>query len=170
MQTRDDWHPAWWKAEIHGSAWQLVKEAMRRDWQQTKHDLGIGGHELNQQAIDTVLQAGGDQRVPPIDVPNPPQIIGDWNEVESSMDYGYSARREYGAQHPRWTPQLEAKLKEEWIAAQRQATHDWQASVAHVRRAYEFQTAPTMPSAVPVSPMPGAQPATPAGTQTASTR
>ena len=42
------WQPAWWN-DNHASAWDRVKEAMRRDWEQTKHDLHIkGGHELNQ--------------------------------------------------------------------------------------------------------------------------
>ena len=39
------WQPAWWKEE-HAGAWDRVKEAMRRDWEQTRHDLHVkGGHE-----------------------------------------------------------------------------------------------------------------------------
>ena len=41
------WQPAWWN-EGHASAWDRVKEAMRRDWEQTKQDMKMkGGHELN---------------------------------------------------------------------------------------------------------------------------
>src|SRR5581483_8090792 len=51
------WQPAWWN-DGHASAWERVKEAMRRDWEQTKHDLHLkGGHELNQGVKDTVKQA-----------------------------------------------------------------------------------------------------------------
>jgi hypothetical protein len=151
--TTSKWHPLWWKAEVHGTAWELVKEAMRRDWQQTKHDVGVGGHELNQAAADTVLQAGGAQRVPPIDVPNPPKVVGEWPELEPSFDFGYAARREYGPAFPEWSPELESKLRNEWIAAQDQAARDWMAIVAHVRSGYEYDTVPTTkPSATSMWP------------------
>ncbi len=145
MTTTSKRHPAWWNESVHGTAWELVKEAMRRDWQQTKHDLGLGGHELNQHATDTLLQAGGDARVPPIDVPNPPKVIGvveEWLEVEPLVDFGYAARREYGVDHPHWDAMLERKLRSDWIAAQEQAGHDWEAIVRHVRKGYEFVSAP----------------------------
>ena len=33
-ETQDPtWRPSWWKAEVHGSAWERVREAMQRDWQ-----------------------------------------------------------------------------------------------------------------------------------------
>jgi hypothetical protein len=72
-----------------------------------------------------------------------------WNEVASSMDYGYAARQTYGHQRPRSTPELEAKLRSEWMSAQDQATRDWKASVANVRRAYEYDTTPTEASTWP---------------------
>src|ERR1700733_14678984 len=109
--TASKWHPAWWKEETHGRAWALVRESMRRDWEQTKHDLGLGGHELNQSIGDTLKQAGGAEPLPRFDDANPPKEIGEWGDAEALYGYGYAARREFGREHPRWNPEIEAKLK-----------------------------------------------------------
>ena len=51
-----DRQPTWWN-DAQMTAWDRVKEAMRRDWQQTKHDIGMkSGHYLHQNAEDTVKQ------------------------------------------------------------------------------------------------------------------
>ena len=48
-----------------------VKEALKRDLEQTKSDLGIkGAQDLNQDVGDTVKQATGKEPVPPPFVPN----------------------------------------------------------------------------------------------------
>ncbi|ATB31478.1 hypothetical protein [Melittangium boletus] len=48
-----------------------VKEALKRDWEQTKHDLNKKkGTDLNQDVGDTVKQATGKEPVPPPFVPN----------------------------------------------------------------------------------------------------
>jgi hypothetical protein len=47
------------------------KEALKRDWEQTKHDLDKDkGKELNQDLGDTVGQAVGKKPIPPPSVPN----------------------------------------------------------------------------------------------------
>ena len=47
-------------------------EALKRDWEQTKHDFNKdAGKELNQDVGDTVGQAIGTKPVPPPAVPNP---------------------------------------------------------------------------------------------------
>ena len=49
-----------------------VKDALKRDWEQTKHDLpGMEGKDLDQDVDDTVKQATGKEEPPPEDVPNP---------------------------------------------------------------------------------------------------
>lgn len=46
-------------------------EAIKRDWEQTKHDIKKdSGRELNQDVGDTVGQAVGKKPIPPRDVPN----------------------------------------------------------------------------------------------------
>jgi hypothetical protein len=60
--------PSWWRYK-NVSAWERVRDAFRRDWNQTQADFtGSLGHELNQTATDTVKQAVGPGGVPPLDV------------------------------------------------------------------------------------------------------
>lgn len=56
--------PPWW-SEKHNSAWDHAKQALRRDWEQTKADFTANsGVQLNQTAADTVMQATGTAAVP----------------------------------------------------------------------------------------------------------
>jgi hypothetical protein len=41
-----------------------VKEAVRRDWQQTTHDLHIGGHQLSPHVGNTIKHASGAEDIP----------------------------------------------------------------------------------------------------------
>ena len=50
-----------------------VKEALKRDWEQTKKDFGAGGKELDQDVGDTLGQAAGAEPIPPPNVPNAPE-------------------------------------------------------------------------------------------------
>jgi len=48
-----------------------AKEALERDWEQTKHDLpGMEGKDLDQDVDDTLKQATGKEPTPSKDVPN----------------------------------------------------------------------------------------------------
>lgn len=47
-----------------------AKEALKRDWEQTKHDVTRKGTDLNQDVGDTVKQATGKEPVPPRGVPS----------------------------------------------------------------------------------------------------
>lgn len=59
-------NPSWWNDQ-HTSAWDRVKEALLRDWEQTKADLTgqKSGRDLNQDVGDTIKQAAGKQEIPP---------------------------------------------------------------------------------------------------------
>lgn len=60
--------PGWW-TEQHTSSWERVREAFRRDWEQTKADFTAkSGLDLNQGLTDTIKQAAGSAPVPPLDV------------------------------------------------------------------------------------------------------
>jgi hypothetical protein len=49
-----------------------MKEALKRDWEQTKNDFAKkSGRDLNQDVGDTVRQGTGKESVPPLSVPNP---------------------------------------------------------------------------------------------------
>ena len=107
------WKPAVVDCEDYESGWDRAKEALQRDWEQTKHDLHIkGGHQLNQGVGDTVKQAAGKEQIPSNDGPIPPKVIGEWNDIELPIEYGYGrALGRYGAQHTAWSSELETTLR-----------------------------------------------------------
>ena len=130
------WQPSWWN-EHHASAWERVKEAMRRDWEQTRHDVSMkGGHELNQGIGDTVKQATGSERIPSDDRPNPPKVVGDWNDVELPLEYGFAAREQYD-QYSAWSSELEGTLRTEWETGRAKTGRDWRDVREHVKRGFE---------------------------------
>jgi len=136
------WYPSWWK-EVHGNAWDRVKEAMRRDWEQTRFDLHLaGGHELNQGVMDTVDQAAGTQAIPGDDRPNRPKVIGSWEDVELPMGYGYGARQSYGAEHPAWDDTVETALRLEWESGKVTPEHKWDDVKGLVRQGYQYESRP----------------------------
>ncbi len=128
--------PKWW-SEKHTSAWDRVKAALKRDWEQTKADVSSKGRELNQDVGDTVKQAAGKQNIPPANVPNPPDIESgkdsDWSRVESSYRYGVGAREQYGNED--WNDRVESKLREEWNDLKSGRT--WDEVKAAVRRGWD---------------------------------
>jgi hypothetical protein len=127
------WKPSWWREDRHGDAWDRVREAMRRDWEQTLHDVHIkGGHELNQKLDDTVKQMAGNAPLPPIDQPNPAKIVGDWNDVELPLGYGYGARQEMSGS---WND-AEPRLADEWERGRRDER--WTDVRDYVRRGFEY--------------------------------
>ena len=141
MNTNKQWHPTWHKEE-HAMSWDRVKEALRRDWQQTEHDLHLGGHELNQRAGDTFKQATGKESIPSINNANPPKVIGDlsgeWERVEPNVEYGYAARQRYSAKP--WDAEVERDLRTEWESPTNDETktRKWDDVKGYVRRGYDY--------------------------------
>jgi hypothetical protein len=121
--------PKWWTAE-HTSTWERVKEAMHRDWEQTKNDLHLGGRELDQDIDDTVKQVMGTDAIPPRSQPNAPGGMPaqsaptlttpagarlDWQDVETPYAYGVGARMQFN-EYTDWNDDLDRKLQEDWEA------------------------------------------------------
>ena len=135
-----NWQPSWWKKEEHGGGFDRVKEAIRRDWEQTKKDFHAkGGHELNQKVGDTVKQAVGKEAIPNDDRPNPPKVVGNWDDVELPVSYGHGARKQYGADHPKWNDRLEGTLRSEWEAGRQETKREWDDVRQWVKHGYEYQ-------------------------------
>jgi hypothetical protein len=110
MTTAND--PSWWN-DRHTSTWERAKEALRRDWEQTKADFGVGGHELNQGLADTVEQAAGRQATPARNRPNPSDGCDlTWDEAEPAVRFGYSARAHHGGSD--WDEKLDGTLRKDW--------------------------------------------------------
>jgi hypothetical protein len=134
------WKPSWWKEDMHGNAWERMREAMRRDWEQTKKDLHMkGGHELNQNAKDTVKQMAGKEPIPMDDGAIRPKVIGDWDDVELPVGYGYAARQQYGQQYGTWNAELEGKLQSEWEAGKSTTKRGWSDVKDFVRHGFEYR-------------------------------
>ena len=129
-------NPSWWN-DSHVSGWDRTKEALRRDWEQTKADFTDGGHELNQDVGDTVKQASGKQRIPGGNAPNPPDAddFEDFDRAEPALRYGYGARSYYSSDSD-WNDRLETKLRSDWESAGNGAG-SWDRIKAAVRRGWE---------------------------------
>jgi hypothetical protein len=125
--------PKWWNQE-HDSAWDRVKDAMKRDWEQTKNDLSMGkkGTDLDQGVGDTVKQAAGKEAIPPMNQKNPPDA-DDWKHVEEDHRYGVGARSQYGDNE--WDDRVEGKLKEEW--GDLKSGRTWDEVKSSVRRGWD---------------------------------
>ncbi len=130
------WAPQWWNNNYEMS-WGRVKEAIRRDLEQTKHDLNMGGHELNQGVTDTVAQASGEEAIPDINHANPAHVLGTWDQAQLPIGFGYGARLHYGAKHPAWSPAIESTLRAEWDAAHIATGRTWDEVKQNVRCGYE---------------------------------
>ncbi|SPE53561.1 conserved hypothetical protein [Verrucomicrobia bacterium] len=99
-------NPKWWTNE-HESAWDRVKAAFKRDWDQTKHDFGGSQPDTDQDVDDTVKQAAGKQPIPPRGEPT-------YEEAEDAYRFGYGARSQYAKRYSDWNDQLETQLEQDW--------------------------------------------------------
>lgn len=147
QQTRQTWHPSYWKNEVHGSAWDRVKEALKRDWEQTKSDLGVGGKDLDQDVPDTVKQMAGKEPIPGPNTPNAPTPtkktdtaprLNSWDDIEPAYSYGVAARHQYGTQYNNWDTKLETQLASDW---DREKTgRSFEEVKPYVRRAWDYKS------------------------------
>ena len=123
--------PRWWTPE-HTSTWERVKEAFRRDWEQTKHDVGGDGRDLDQDVDDTLSQAVGRQPIPSRNRPT-------FERDESALRFGYGARRQYRDTYPEWNDQLQARLRADWEETYQDPNEEWQQYQSAVRRGWEYE-------------------------------
>ena len=126
------YNAVWWSKD-NDSAWDNVKGAFRRDWDQTKHDFGGNPPDLKQDVPDTVKQAVGKKIIPPLNQPN-------FEEHEPAFRFGYGARQHYGKDFPTWDNRLERTLQKEWSPSGDE--DNWNRYSKSVRRGYEFKSKP----------------------------
>ena len=124
MATKTRRQPKWWSSD-YDSAWDRVKAAFRRDWEQTKHDFGGDAPDLNQDVDDTVGQAAGTRPIPIGNTPN-------FEKDEPAYRFGYGARRYYNDTYPEWNADLEDELRSDWSG-------DWEKSRTAIRRGWDYQ-------------------------------
>jgi hypothetical protein len=126
-------NPKWWTKD-NDSAWDRVKEAMKRDWDQTKHDFGGDEPDTNQNIRNTVKQASGTETIPP-------RHETTYEEWEPAYRFGYGARQKYGTEYDDeldWDDEMESTLKEDWqsIAPERKQT--WMQDRAAIRYGWDY--------------------------------
>ncbi len=115
-QQRLEWNARYWRNEPHGSLWRRLKDALRRDWLQTRADARAGGRDLGQRTANTFRQAIGTEWIPDEDTPNPGPVDleATWKLAEPGIRYGVGARAQYGVEFSRWNDELERRLIAEW--------------------------------------------------------
>lgn len=112
-----------WKKEYE-SGWDRTKEALRRDWEQTKHDFGSKtAPELNQDVSNTVKQAAGKESIPDRMTPN-------FDEHIDAFKYGYGARQHYAGRA--WDANLESEIARDYSG-------NFVNDRDYIRRSYLFQ-------------------------------
>jgi len=121
-------NPKWWGQE-HESAWERVKAAFKRDWDQTKHDFGGKEPDTDQDVGDTVSQAAGKQPIPPRGAPT-------YEELEGAYRFGYGARAHYGKSFSDWDENLETQLESDW--RQTYSDKDWRSYRNAIRRGWDY--------------------------------
>src|SRR5215831_7571787 len=122
-------NPKWWNKQ-YDSAWERVKAAFKRDWDQTKHDVGAHKPDTDQNVGDTVKQAAGKQPIPPRGVPN-------YEETEDAYRFGYGARQEYGKRFQRWDSSLEGQLERDWRETYQD--RDWSRFRNSIRYGWDYE-------------------------------
>ena len=139
MNTTSGTNPKWW-SEQHTSAWDRIKDALARDWDQTKADfMKHRGQKLNQNVADTVKQAVGAETIPPASVPNFKPVeykqaeFHSYKEAEPALRYGYGAAKQY-ANKPDW-PSLEEELQLGW--SELESGMEWETAKSYVRHGWE---------------------------------
>ena len=130
--------PKWWTEEKHGSQWTNLKEALKRDWEQTKADLHLGGKDLDQDVGDTLKQAAGAEPVPASNATGTRRGTDfSWDDAEQPLMYGVGARAQYGAEHTDWNDNLETTLKNDWDVSGGGAKRKWDEVKNVVRHGYD---------------------------------
>ena len=107
-----------WYTEDNDKSWGNVKDAFRKDWEQTKHDFGSKtAPDLGQDAGDTIREATTGKT--------------DFETREPSFRFGHAAREHYGTKYPAWSTDLENDLRSDYGT-------DYDRDRDDIRRAYDY--------------------------------
>jgi hypothetical protein len=121
--------PSFWNDEQQ-SAWDRVKDALHRDWLQTRSDFHAGGADLDQSAKDTVKQAAGKESAP-----NTAEGRIGWEHARHAIRLGHGAAT-YWTTERDWSDSLESRLRGEWEKLK--TSIEWKDAGPLVRRGWEY--------------------------------
>lgn len=122
-------NPTWWTPN-EDSAWERTKAAFKRDWDQTKHDMGGKQPDTDQQATDTVKQAAGKEAIPRRGAPT-------FDKAEPAYRFGYGARSHFGKKYSQWDPNLEKELRRDWTATY--PNSNWDEDAEYIRKGWDYK-------------------------------
>lgn len=104
----------------HNNGWERVKEAFRRDWEQTRNDFGSKtARDLDQDVDDTVKQAFGKQPIP---------ADATFESREHAFRYGYEAHNRHDLD---WSDDLGTTLSRDYDG-------DWERDRPYVHYGYSY--------------------------------
>ena len=123
-------NPNWWGLD-NDFAWDHVKLAMRRDWNQAKEGTA---NTLNrrQNVLHTARQASGIESILPLGQ-------HDFEDMEPACRFGYGARIEYGANYPEWDDDLELRLAKDWRTINPTRMEKWEQDRIAIRYGWNFE-------------------------------
>ena len=113
-------NPGWW-AEEHDAAWDLVKKAVKQDWEQTRHAASVKTPADSQKNESTA---------------KPPPAPTAYEQFEAACRFGHGARVQYGDEYPDWDEELEARLMEDWREVD--PARNWNEDREAVRYGWDF--------------------------------
>jgi hypothetical protein len=132
------WHASYWDENKHGSAWERVKEAIKRDWVQTKADFNAHPGAPNPLYVtnelddrpqgatasaetttgQNVIRPGGVQDPKGFtktrDVKEGERLEHEFEDNLVAIEYGFVAHEYYGPRFGDWNEEVERKLESEW--------------------------------------------------------
>ena len=130
MRTTSAKNPSWWTDE-NDSAWERTKAALKRDWDQTKHDLGGDEPDTDQNVDNTVRQASGRESIPP-------RGETAYDEIEPAHRFGYGARSYYQEEYPEWDDELETQLRSDWKEIHPEREANWDNDIEAIRYGWDY--------------------------------
>ena len=121
-------NPTWWNPD-NDFAWDHVKLAMKRDWEQAKH---ANQPDTGQSSEHAARQAGGMEPIPPMGKLS-------FEELEPAYRFGYGARLKYGAEYPEWDENLEIRLAKDWRIMNPTRLEKWEQDRSAIRYGWNFE-------------------------------
>jgi hypothetical protein len=131
MTTTSYKNPTWWDVQ-HDAAWARVRDAFKRDWDQTRHDFGGGEPDTGQNIGNTLKQTAGKEAIPPRHQPT-------YEEMEPAYRYGLGARRQFGGEYPEWDDELEQRLQQEWAALEPTREEFWEDDREAIHDGWDYE-------------------------------
>jgi hypothetical protein len=118
----------WWSPD-YDFAWDHIKTAMKRDWEQAKRS----DVPNTSQNIDHIArQTGGMEPIPPLGRQS-------FEEFESACRFGYGARLKFGGAYPEWDNDLEINLARDWRALDPTRQQTWGQDRSAIRYGWNFE-------------------------------